>query len=189
VTDPPVTAIVTVDVEGAGVPALEVVLLPFFVVPHPALANNIAKISTVTHADLAPLIPRSRTHEIMAKKPKASVIGPGLIAGGSMRRLPGEGGVEDGAVVAIVSVADAVVAVGLSVTAGGLKLQLDCAGSPEHAVDGRLIVPLKPFAPMNVRVADPVAPGAETTMFVGLIEMTKLGVGVTVSTMVPLEAP
>ena len=99
------------------------------------------------------------------------------------------GAAKEAAVVAIVSVAVAVVVPGLSATVDGLKMQLDCAGRPEHADAGRLIVALNPFTPVNASVVTAEAPGVVATMLAGLAETVKLGPAATVSVKLPLDAP
>lgn len=87
----------------------------------------------------------------------------------------------EGAIVEIVSVVIPVVVVALSVTAGGEKLQLHCAGKPEH--DERLMVPLKLFTAANVSVAEPVLPGLGTMTECGFAPTLKSGAGVIVCEM------
>jgi hypothetical protein len=104
-------------------------------------------------------------------------------------RFAARGAIEEAAVVVIVRVVVAVVAVGLRVTVEGLKTQLDCAGRPEHAVEGTVMMAPKPFTPANVNVVTANTPGVEATMLAGLAEMVKLGPETTVCVRVPVEAP
>jgi hypothetical protein len=95
----------------------------------------------------------------------------------------------EGAIVETVSVVMPVVVVPLSVTDGGEKLQLLCAGRPAHDAADRLKVPLNPFMPVNVRVVEPWLPGLVTTTVCGFAPMAKSGPGVTFTTVLPWEPP
>lgn len=86
-----------------------------------------------------------------------------------------QGTADAAAVVVIDRVAAAVGALLLNVTVDGLKLQLDCAGKPEHALADKVIVPLNPFVPVNASVAVAEPPGDATRITDGVTVKPKVG--------------
>ena len=87
-----------------------------------------------------------------------------MVAGAAGSRRAGATAL--GAVVLTVSIVTAVVAVGLRVADGGLKLQLAPLGRPEQL---KVTVPLKLFFAVIVALMVPESPGAATDT-VGLAE-------------------
>ena len=94
----------------------------------------------------------------------------------------------EGAVVVTKSVTDEVPSP-VNAMFGGLKLQFDSGGKPEHIDGVRRAEPLKPLSEANFRIVDPDCPGGVMLIVVGFAVTVNVGGGIIFRAAVLLEVP